>query len=332
MWSNKYWAEQDNPFLQAVLLLIQPRMLSVFAAKAHSWPMSTLFLPASPGPVNTAVSEPWVHQDLNFPAQSPLGSPPPLPAQDPISAQFGAVSPCSQMPAVLAASPVSAPVSFCSWLEPLTVPWPWFITCWVRGCQWTLLLALQDCAPWVRAQPALGHPQLQLPGLGLLLGHAASWKDASLPGSPSLYCCQSFFLPRCRTLHLSSLNFIRLLLAHSSNLARSLWMAALPFSFIIYVCKIYTYIHKCITALHFRVSKWFKYLSPFMPIYASTRTTVLMKFCTISVYYVWLVENNPSNSQVNKPLPPPPQFLVLQMTTKNYYTISLAQAFKKQNK
>lgn len=37
------------------------------------------------------------------------------------------------------------------------------------------------------------------------------------------------------------------------------------------------------TALHFRVSKWFLSMSPFTTVYASTRTTTLMKFCTITV-------------------------------------------------
>lgn len=43
----------------------------------------------------------------------------------------------------------------------------------------------------------------------------------------SLYHCNEFFLPRCRTWHLSLLNFMKFLLAYSSSLSRSLWMLAL---------------------------------------------------------------------------------------------------------
>lgn len=45
---------------------------------------------------------------------------------------------------------------------------------------------------------------------------------------PSLYCCEGFCLPRCKALHLPLLNFMRFLSAHSSNLSRSFWVAALP--------------------------------------------------------------------------------------------------------
>lgn len=48
---------------------------------------------------------------------------------------------------------------------------------------------------------------------------------------PSPYCCRGWFYPRLRTSHLPLLNFISLLLVHSSNLPRSLWMQALPLSY-----------------------------------------------------------------------------------------------------
>jgi len=44
--------------------------------------------------------------------------------------------------------------------------------------------------------------------------------------APSINQCRGLFLPRYRTLHVSLLNFIRLLSAHFSSLSRSLWMAA----------------------------------------------------------------------------------------------------------
>ena len=44
--------------------------------------------------------------------------------------------------------------------------------------------------------------------------------------TPSLYWCMGLFLPRCRTLHLPLLNFIRFLSAQLSSLSRSHWMAA----------------------------------------------------------------------------------------------------------
>ena len=46
--------------------------------------------------------------------------------------------------------------------------------------------------------------------------------------APSMYWCMDLFLPRCRTLHFPSLNFMRFLSAHSSSLLRSLGMAAQP--------------------------------------------------------------------------------------------------------
>lgn len=137
------------------------------------------------------------------------------------------------------------------------------------------------------------------PALGQPPAHAALWQVSPPSGSLSLYFCQGFFLPRCRTLHLSSLNFIRLLLANSSNLARSLWMAALPFSFIIYVCKTSTYIHKCNTALHFQVSKWFKYVTLHDYIYFHYNCSVneiLYNYC--AVYCFWRVENKSPYLQV----------------------------------
>lgn len=45
---------------------------------------------------------------------------------------------------------------------------------------------------------------------------------------PSLYPCKGFFLPGCKTSHLSLLNFMKFLLAHSSGLSMSLWTAVLP--------------------------------------------------------------------------------------------------------
>ena len=46
--------------------------------------------------------------------------------------------------------------------------------------------------------------------------------------APSLYWCMGLFLPRCRTLHLPLLNFIRFLCAQLSSLYRSHWMPAQP--------------------------------------------------------------------------------------------------------
>ena len=46
--------------------------------------------------------------------------------------------------------------------------------------------------------------------------------------APSLYWCMGLFLPRCRTLHLLLLNFIRFVSAQLSGLSRSRWMAAQP--------------------------------------------------------------------------------------------------------
>lgn len=42
---------------------------------------------------------------------------------------------------------------------------------------------------------------------------------------PGLHLCQGLFLSRCRTLHLSQMDFIMFLSAHSSCLSRYLWMA-----------------------------------------------------------------------------------------------------------
>ena len=46
--------------------------------------------------------------------------------------------------------------------------------------------------------------------------------------APSLYWCMRLFLPRCRTLHLPFLNFIRFLSAQLSSVSRCRWMAAQP--------------------------------------------------------------------------------------------------------
>ena len=48
--------------------------------------------------------------------------------------------------------------------------------------------------------------------------------------APSLYWCMRLFLPRCRTLHLPLLDFIRFLTAHLFSPSRSCWMAARPSS------------------------------------------------------------------------------------------------------
>lgn len=50
------------------------------------------------------------------------------------------------------------------------------------------------------------------------------------PAGQSLSCtgCMGLFLPRCRTLRLPLLNFIRLLSTQLSSLSRSRWMAAQP--------------------------------------------------------------------------------------------------------
>jgi len=45
--------------------------------------------------------------------------------------------------------------------------------------------------------------------------------------APSICSCMGFFLPRCRTWHITFLNFVRFLSAYFSNLSRSLWMAEL---------------------------------------------------------------------------------------------------------
>jgi len=46
--------------------------------------------------------------------------------------------------------------------------------------------------------------------------------------APILYSYMRLCLPRCRTLHLPLLNFIRLFSTHLSSLSRSCWMAAQP--------------------------------------------------------------------------------------------------------
>jgi len=46
--------------------------------------------------------------------------------------------------------------------------------------------------------------------------------------APSLSWCMGLFLPRCRTLHLPLLSFIRFLCAQLSSLSRFRWMAAQP--------------------------------------------------------------------------------------------------------
>ena len=44
---------------------------------------------------------------------------------------------------------------------------------------------------------------------------------------PSLYLCLGLPLPKCRTLHLALLNFMRVTWAQLSRLSRSLWIASL---------------------------------------------------------------------------------------------------------
>ena len=53
----------------------------------------------------------------------------------------------------------------------------------------------------------------------------------SSKSAPSLYWCMGLLLPRCRTLHLPLLNFIRFLCAQLSSLSRSRWMTAQPETF-----------------------------------------------------------------------------------------------------
>ena len=52
----------------------------------------------------------------------------------------------------------------------------------------------------------------------------------SICSLPSLYLYLELPWPRCRTLHLALLNFMRFTQAHLSSLSRSLWMAFLPSS------------------------------------------------------------------------------------------------------
>lgn len=85
------------------------------------------------------------------------------------------------------------------------------------------------------AEDTIGHICCQdtlLPCAQLAVGPSWALFAKLLPRCPvsSLYCCQGLFLPRGRTGHLSLLNFMRFLLAHSSSLPGSLWMAALPAS------------------------------------------------------------------------------------------------------
>lgn len=72
---------------------------------------------------------------------------------------------------------------------------------------------------------------------GTLLAHVEVVVHQDLPEElfpsqsvPSLHHRKNFFILRGRTLHLSSLSFIRFLSTHSSSLSRSFWMPALPTS------------------------------------------------------------------------------------------------------
>lgn len=47
---------------------------------------------------------------------------------------------------------------------------------------------------------------------------------------PTMYLCLGLPQPRCRTLHLALLDFMRFVQVHLSNLSRSLCMASLPFN------------------------------------------------------------------------------------------------------
>jgi len=69
-------------------------------------------------------------------------------------------------------------------------------------------------------------------GTLLAHGHLVIHQDTQVPlcraalqqVSPSLYWCMGLFLPRCRTLYLPFLNFIRFLSAQLFSLSRSCWM------------------------------------------------------------------------------------------------------------
>lgn len=70
-------------------------------------------------------------------------------------------------------------------------------------------------------------------GLAFSILHALmSFKEECFPGQPvpNLSCSQGLFLSTCRASHLSFLNRIRLLLAHSSLQPNTPWTAVLPLS------------------------------------------------------------------------------------------------------
>lgn len=96
---------------------------------------------------------------------------------------------------------------------------------------WYLLLFI-DHAPVHKAQDAVGLLRCQ----GTRPAHVQlAFQDAQVVSRglhpklsvPNLSHCQGLFLPRCRTQHLSLLNFTSFFSAHFSNPSRSLWMAAL---------------------------------------------------------------------------------------------------------
>lgn len=87
------------------------------------------------------------------------------------------------------------------------------------------LQRLFPCPSWGEEPPSSSCSAQLSPG-GCWLAHKDTLPAHSQLGVP--FSAKLLFLPGCRTLHFSWLNFTRWLLAHFSNLARSLWRAAQP--------------------------------------------------------------------------------------------------------
>lgn len=101
--------------------------------------------------------------------------------------------------------------------------------CSLRSAEERGKITLFNLSAVLLTQP--GRPSL-LPGHTAGLCPACHVPASSGPSQQSSFpiCVIAgvFFLPHCRTLYLSLLNFIRFLLAHFFVLYRSLWQSALP--------------------------------------------------------------------------------------------------------
>lgn len=83
---------------------------------------------------------------------------------------------------------------------------------------------------WLRMLLAIFAARVQCWIVFSILPDFRSFLEEHYPGQPVLSCCQGLFLPICRTWHLSFLDHVRFLLAHSSLQPNTPWSAALPLS------------------------------------------------------------------------------------------------------